>query len=75
MQQIIINLSDEQHLKMMEHLRKSTQLNLEEETISGYEIKLNCVDGGFFSWIEIFSNSSLDLGEVNWKMKEIKICK
>jgi hypothetical protein len=68
MKQIIIELSDEQHSKMIEHLRKNTTLNMENETFSGYGFHLKCVEG-ISSWLEIEMNGMLDVGEVNWEIK------
>jgi hypothetical protein len=70
MKQIIIELTDKQHLKMMEHLRRGTTLNINAETFSGYEIKLCCVDGNISSWVEVEMNGSIDLGEVYWEISE-----
>ena len=70
MKQIVIELTDKQHLKMMQHLRRGTTLNVNAETFSGYEIKLCCVDGNLSSWVEVEMNGSIDLGEVNWEISE-----
>lgn len=69
MKKIIIELSDEQHSKMTNHLQKATTLNLDKETFSGYGFNLKCVEGGISSWLEIEMNGVLDLGEVNWKIE------
>lgn len=68
MKKIIIELSDEQHAQMMEHLRKNTEMNIEAETFSGYSISLCCVDGMISSWVEVEMNTKIDLGEVNWEV-------
>ncbi|WP_395051498.1 hypothetical protein [Flavobacterium sp.] len=69
MKKIIIEISDDQHSKMMEHLQKGTTLNFENETFSGFGLNLNCVEGGISSWLEVEMNGILDLGEVDWKME------
>ena len=69
MKKIIIELTDDQHQKMMEHLSKGTSLNVENETFSGFGLNLNCVEGGISSWLEVEMNGILDLGEVDWKME------
>ena len=69
MKKIIIEISDDQHSKMVEHLKKGTTLNFENETFSGFGLNLNCVEGGIFSWLEVEMNDILDLGEVDWKME------
>ena len=69
MKQLIIELTDKQHLQMMEHLQRGTKLNIEEETSSGFEIRLCCVEGNLSSWVEVEMNGKIDLGEVNWRIK------
>lgn len=69
MKQLIIELTDKQHSQMMEHLQKGTTLNIEEETFSGFDIRLCCVDGNVSSWLEVEMNGKIDLGEVNWELK------
>ena len=68
MKKISIELTDEQHAKMMEHLQKGQKMNIDSETFSGFSINLNCVEFGF-SWFEIEMNGLLNLGDVNWKIE------
>ena len=67
MKKIIIELSDEQHAKMMEHLTKENKLNGDNDTLSGYGLSLNCPFPGI-SWLEVEMNGILDLGDVNFKI-------
>lgn len=69
MKKITIELTDEQHAKMMDHLQKGTTLNMTNETFSGYGLNLKCVEGGISSWLEVDMNGILDLGEVNWNIE------
>ena len=46
MKRIVIEITEEQHAKMMEHIQKEAQLNLDNETLSGYSIHLNCIFPG-----------------------------
>jgi hypothetical protein len=69
MKKITIELTDEQHAKMMDHLQKGTTLNVNNDTFSGYGFNLKCVDGGIASWLEIEMNGTLDVGDVNWKIE------
>lgn len=69
MKKIIIELTEEQHEKMMDHLQKGTTLNLDNATFSGYGFNLKCVEGGLSSWLEVEMNGTLDLGEVDWKIE------
>ena len=68
MKKIIIELSDEQHAEMMEHIQNGAKLNFENETFSGYSINLNCLDFGLSS-LEVNMYGDLDLGDVNWKIE------
>ena len=68
MKKISIELTDEQHAKMMEHLQKGQKMNIDNETFSGFEINLKCVEFGF-SWLEVEFNGNMNLGDVNWKIK------
>ena len=69
MKQIIIELSDEQHDIMTNHLQKGTTLNIDNETFSGCQIRLKCIEGNLSSWVEVEMNGVVDLGEVNWEIK------
>jgi hypothetical protein len=68
MRKIIIELTDEQHAKMMEHIQKGAKLNLDNETLSGYSIHLNCIFPGL-SYLEVIMNGDLYLGDVDWKIE------
>jgi hypothetical protein len=67
MKKIIIELSDEQHLKMIEHIQKGQKLNFDNETFSGFGINLNSCELG--DWLEIHMYGELNLGDVNWKIE------
>ena len=69
MKKITIELTDEQHSKMMDHLQKGTTLNVDNDTFSGYGFNLKCVEGGIYSWLEVEMNGILDLGEVDGKIE------
>nr|WP_315234092.1 hypothetical protein [uncultured Flavobacterium sp.] len=69
MKKITVELSDEQHSKMMNHLQKGTTLNMNNDTFSGYGFNLKCIEGGISSWLEVEMNGILDLGEVDWKIE------
>jgi hypothetical protein len=68
MKKLIIELTEEQHTEMMEHIQKEAQLNLDNETLSGYSIHLNCIFPGL-SCLELKMNSDLYLGDVDWKIE------
>jgi hypothetical protein len=67
MKKIIIELSDDQHSKMVEHLTNGNKLNRNNDTLSGYGLLLNCPFPGI-SWLEVEMNGILDLGNVNFKI-------
>jgi hypothetical protein len=69
MKKITIELTEEQHTKMMNHLQRETAVNMDNETFSGYGFNLKCVEGGITSWLEVEMNGMLNLGEVNWKIE------
>lgn len=60
-------MSDEQHLKMVEHLTKANKLNVENDTLSGYGLILNCPFPGI-SWLEVEMNGVLSLSDVNFEI-------
>ncbi|MDI6047795.1 hypothetical protein [Flavobacterium yafengii] len=69
MKKITIELTEEQYANMKNHLQKGLALNVENETFSVYWLNLKCVDGGLASWLEVESNGTLNLGDVNWKIE------
>ncbi|MGO4820586.1 MULTISPECIES: hypothetical protein [unclassified Flavobacterium] len=69
MKKITIELTEEQHEMMINHLQKGTTLNMNNETFSGYGLNLKCIEGGISSWLEVEMNGTIDLGEVNWSIE------
>ena len=69
MKKITIELTEEQHEMMINHLQKGTALNMNNETFSGYGLNLKCIEGGISSWLEVEMNGTIDLGEVNWSIE------
>ena len=67
MKKIIIEISDEQHTKMTEHIQRGQKLNLDNEIFSGFGIRLNSCDLG--DWLEIDMYGKLDLGDVQWSIE------
>lgn len=67
MKKIEIDLTEEQYQKMMAEMERGSRLNLNEETFSGYEIKLSVVEGGF-AWVDFKMYNEVDLGDVNWRI-------
>jgi hypothetical protein len=67
MKKIIIELSESQHQLMMEHIQRGHKINFEEETFSGFTIKLNTCE--FDASLELEMYGTIDLGDVNWEIK------
>jgi len=67
MKRIIIELSDKQHLQMIEHLQKGQKMNVDEEMSSGFGINLSCTE--VEDWLEIDMYGVINLGAVNWKIE------
>jgi hypothetical protein len=68
MRKIEINITEEQYKILQQKIEKETLINLKEETHSGFQIKLNVIEGGL-SWIEFEMNSTIEIGEVDWKLE------
>ena len=66
MKKIIIELSESQHQVMIEHIQRGNKIDFEEETFSGYTIKLNTCELG--TSLEIDRYGTIDLGDVNWEI-------
>lgn len=67
MKKIIVELSEEQHIKMMEHLQKGNKLNIDNDTFSGYSLNIKCAMPGIY-WLEVEMNGIVDLGDINCKI-------
>lgn len=67
MRKIEIELTDEQYNLLSEKVSRGTQINFDEESNSGFDIKLRCIEGGI-SWIEFEMQEKTDIGEVNWSI-------
>lgn len=67
MKHITIELTEEQHEKMVDYISRGNRINLEGETLSGYGIELNICELGH--WLEIDFYGKLNIGPVNWKIE------
>ncbi|WP_313115402.1 hypothetical protein [Aequorivita sediminis] len=67
MPKIEIEITQEQKNKLLNEIKKGTELNLNEETFSGYSITLNVIEGGI-SWLNFKMYNETELGDVSWKM-------
>ena len=68
MRKIEIELSEEQYQLLNQEIAKTNDINLIEETFSGFTLELTCIEGGI-SWIDFeMQNNKVELGEVNWSL-------
>lgn len=67
MKQIRIDLTDEQHEKLMDKLQNEAKINTEHGVLTGFSITLETAFPGA-SWLTVDMNGALDLGDVNWKI-------
>ncbi len=67
MKKIIIEISDQQHQALKDQMEKGFLANLSEETCGDCVIKLfiNPIETS----LEIEMNTSVDLGEVKWRIE------
>lgn len=68
MKKLEIELTDKQYEKLLNEIKNGTEINIEEETFSGYSIALNVIEGGI-SWIDFEMLRKIDIGEVSWSFK------
>jgi hypothetical protein len=66
MKKLVIELSDEQHTLMMEHIKRGQKINYEEETFSGFSINLCSCEFG--DWLDVDMYGVLNLGDVSWEI-------
>lgn len=67
MKKIIIELTDDQHDKMIAYQKRGAEINAESESLSGCSINLCSCEVG--DWLEIEMYGILNLGDVNWKIE------
>jgi hypothetical protein len=65
MKKLEISLTDEQYEKLSNSIRHGAEINLQEETFSGFTISL-CVTEANISWLELEMGNVIKLGEVDW---------
>jgi hypothetical protein len=68
MRKIEINLTNEQYQKLNNEIKNGNLLNIQEETSSGFTLKLCNIEGNI-SWLEFEMQKNIDLGEVNWSFQ------
>ena len=65
--QLVINLSSNQLNDINALIKEQGEVNIKEETFSGYSFTLSCTEFGM-SFLEIKMNKTIDLGEVEWEI-------
>ena len=71
MRKLEIELTEEQYQHIMEEVRYSSSVHLQEESFGGYELCLYVSIPNIFSSLEMKMANTIDLGEVNWQFKKI----
>lgn len=68
MKKVEILLTEEQFQNLTSQIQKGTELNFQEETFSGFSLKLSVIEGGI-GYLDFEMISKFDLGEVAWTIK------
>lgn len=73
MRKLEITLSEEQYQHIQEEVKYTNRIHLSEGVFGGYELCLHVgVPDVFGSTLELKTNNSIDLGEVEWKYSNAK---
>lgn len=67
MRKLEIELTEEQYQQLNQEIAKGNEINLEEETHSGFTVELTCIEGGI-SWVDFKMHNNVELGLVNWNL-------
>ena len=67
MRKIEIDLTEEQYQKLKMEINRRSQINLQEETFSGFDIVLSVIEGNI-SWLKLEMGATTPIGEVEWKI-------
>lgn len=71
MRKLEIILSEEQYQHIMAEISYGNRTNLQEETFGGFELTLHVAQPNIYSSLEIKMINKIDLGEVEWRIKEL----
>lgn len=69
MRKIEICISEEQYQKIKNEIEKSSKLNIEHETFSGFQMIITDLIAGI-SNLEIQMYNKVDIGDVSWKFSD-----
>ena len=71
MRKLEITLTEEQYQHIQEEIKYYNRTQLSEGVFGGYELRLNVsVPNTFGSNLEMRTNKTIDLGEVDWKFSQ-----
>ena len=74
MRKLEINLSEEQYQHIQEEIKYSNRVHLSEGVFGGYELCLQVgIPDVFGAQLEMKTNNTIDLGEVEWKFTKYEI--
>ena len=74
MRRLQITLSEEQYQHIQEEIKYYNRTHLSEGVFGGYELCLNvAVPNAFGSILEMRTNKTIELGEVEWKFTEVRL--
>ncbi|CAM4171936.1 hypothetical protein [Gillisia hiemivivida] len=70
MRKFEISLTEEQYQHIQEEIKYSNRVHLSEGVFGGYELCLSVgIPNVFGGQLELKTNTSIDLGEVKWKIQ------
>ena len=73
MRKLEINLSEEQYQHIQEEIKYSNRVHLSEGVFGGYELCLQVgIPDVFGAQLEMKTNNTIDLGEVEWKFTDLR---
>ncbi|SOC81598.1 hypothetical protein SAMN06296241_3179 [Salinimicrobium sediminis] len=74
MRKLEITLTEEQYLHIQEEIKYYSRTHLSEGVFGGYELCLNVsVPNSFGSILEMKTNNTIDLGEVDWCFANLEV--
>lgn len=73
MRKLEITLTEEQYQHIQEEIKYANRIHLSEGVFGGYELCLQVgIPDVYRSHLEMKTNNTIDLGEVEWKMVQTK---
>ncbi len=73
MRKLEITLTEEQYQYIQEEIKYSNRVRLSEGVFGGYELCLSVgIPNVFGAQLEMKTNKTIDLGEVEWNFSEVR---